>query len=153
MIDISIRELKNKTELPYNLLFLADDSKDAVEDYINRGTCYGAYIGQTIVGVYVLLKTRPFTVELVNIAVKKEYQNKGIGKKMVLDAINRAKIGNFKVLDVGTGNCGIHQLALYQKCGFRITHVDRDFFKRHFDEKIIENGIECLDMIRMRIEL
>jgi ribosomal protein S18 acetylase RimI-like enzyme len=151
--NIFIRELKNKTELPYNLLFLADSSKDAVEDYINRGTCYGTYIGQTIVGVYVLLKTRPLTMELVNIAVKKEYQNKGIGKKMVLDAINRAKIENSKALEVGTGNCGIYQLALYQKCGFRITHVDRDFFKKHYKEKIIENGIECLDMIRLSIDL
>jgi ribosomal protein S18 acetylase RimI-like enzyme len=152
LVDISIKELDNES-IPYNLLLLADDSKDAIEDYISRGRCYGAYINQNIVGIYVLLKTRSFTMELVNIAVKKEYQNQGIGKKMVLDAINRAKLENFKVLEIGTGNCGICQLALYQKCGFRITHVDRDFFKKHYEEKIIENGIECVDMIRLSIDL
>lgn len=152
MVDISIKELDYES-IPYNLLLLADDSKDAIEDYISRGRCYGAYINQIIVGIYVLLKTRSFTIEIVNIAVKKEYQNQGIGNKMVLDAINRAKLENFKVLEVGTGNCGICQLALYQKCGFRITHVDRDFFKKHYEEKIIENGIECVDMIRLSIDL
>ncbi|MBI5680335.1 MAG: GNAT family N-acetyltransferase [Methanobacterium sp.] len=152
MVDISIKELDYES-IPYNLLLLADDSKDAIEDYISRGRCYGAYINQNIVGIYVLLKTRSFTIEIVNIAVKKEYQNQGIGKKMVLDAINRAKLENFKVLEVGTGNCGICQLALYQKCGFRITHVDRDFFNKHYEEKIIENGIECVDMIRLSIDL
>ncbi|MGB9937810.1 MAG: GNAT family N-acetyltransferase [Methanobacterium sp.] len=153
MDEISIRELKTKTELVYNLLFLADDSKDAIEDYINRGTCYGAYIDQTIVGIYVLLKTRPFTMEIVNIAVKKEFQNQGIGKKMVLDAINKARLENAKVLEIGTLNCGICQLTLYQKCGFRIKYVDRDFFKKHYEEKIIENGIECIDMIILSIDL
>ena len=152
MVDISIKGL-DEENIPYDLLLLADDSQDAIEDYISRGRCYGAYINQSIVGIYVLLKTRPFTMELVNIAVKKEYQNKGIGKKMVLDAINTARLENAKVLEVGTLNCGIYQLALYQKCGFRITHVDRDFFKKHYKEKITENGIECVDMIRLSIDL
>lgn len=152
MIDISIKELDNES-IPYNLLLLADDSKDAIEDYISRGRCYGTYINQSIVGIYVLLKTRAFTMELVNIAVKNEYQNKGIGKRMVLDAINRARLENAEVLEVGTLNCGINQLALYQKCGFRITNVDRDFFKKHYEEKLMENGIECLDMIRLSIDL
>lgn len=153
MVDVCIKELKKNMIIPYDLLFLADSSKEAVEDYIKRGTCYGAYIGPNIVGIYVLLKTRPFTMELVNMAVKKQYQNKGIGKKMVLDAINKSRLTNAKILDVCTGNCGISQIALYQKCGFRITGIDRDFFKLRCPEKIVENGIECIDMIRLSIDL
>jgi len=153
LADVCIKKLKENINIPYNLLFLADDSKEAIEDYIKRGTCYGAYIGHEIVGIYVLLKTRPFTMELVNIAVKKQCQNKGIGKKMVLDAITKSRLKNAKILEVCTGNCGISQIALYQKCGFRITGIDRDFFKRHYEEKIIENGIECIDMIRLSINL
>ena len=152
MVDLSIKELDNES-VPYNLLLLADDSKEAIEDYTSRGRCYGAYINQNIVGIYILLKTRPFTMELVNIAVKKEYQNQGIGKKMILDAINMARLENVKILEVRTGNCGISQLALYQKCGFRITGINTDFFKKHYKEKIIENGIECFDMIILSIDL
>lgn len=64
-----------------------------------------------------------------------------------------ARKDNFKILEVGTGNSSINQLALYQKCRFRIVGVDKDFFKRHYKEKIIENEIECIDMIRLRMDL
>lgn len=57
-------------------------------------------------------------------------------------AIHHAKLHNFKTIEVGTGNSSIGQLALYQKCGFRITGVDRDFFIRHYIEEIFESGIQ-----------
>lgn len=43
--------------------------------------------------------------------------------------------------------------ALYQKCGFRIVGIDRDFFTDHYPEPIYENGIWCRDMIRLSIHL
>ena len=36
-----------------------------------------------------------------------------------------------------------------QKCGFRITGIDIDFFIRCYQEEIFENGIQCRDMIRL----
>ncbi|MFR9164982.1 MAG: GNAT family N-acetyltransferase [Dysgonomonas sp.] len=153
MKDIKIRKLKEEDEIPYDLLYLADPSKEAVGDYLERGFCYVAEIGNIVIGVYVLLPTRPFTAELVNLAVDEDYQNKGLGKMLVNHAIDTAKNLNYKVLEVGTGNAGIGQLALYQKCGFTIVSVDFDFFKRHYSEPIFENGIECEHMIRMRMDL
>lgn len=50
-------------------------------------------------------------------------------------------------------NSSINQLALYEKCGFHIISVDRDFFKRHYKEKIMENDLECADITRLRIDL
>jgi len=43
-------------------------------------------------------------------------------------------------------------MMLYQKCGFRIVGVELDYFRKNHEEKIFENGIECRDMIRMRME-
>jgi ribosomal protein S18 acetylase RimI-like enzyme len=100
-----------------------------------------------------LLPTRPETVELVNIAVSENEQGKGIGKQLVMDAIQISKMRGYKTIEVGTGNSSIGQLALYQKCGFRITSVDPDFFIRHYEDKIFENGIWCKDMIRMSQDL
>lgn len=153
MDEIEIRKLENDKEIPYDLLLLADPSIEVINDYVHRGECYAAYINNNIVGAYVIIKTRPLTLELVNIVVKEVYQGRGIGKRLVLSAIEVAKKENIKVLEVGTGNSSIDQLALYQKCGFRIVGVDRDFFKRHYKEKIIEKGIECTDMIRLRMDL
>lgn len=66
--------------ISYALLYLADPSGEAVRDYIKRGICYLAEYRGEIIGEYVLLKTRPFTMELVNIAVAENWQGKGVGK-------------------------------------------------------------------------
>ena len=61
------------------LLLLADPSHEVVESYIHRGRCFIAELNGQIVGVYVLIDTRPLTVELVNIAVAEHKQGMGIG--------------------------------------------------------------------------
>lgn len=144
-----IRKLRDGEIPPMHLLLLADPSPKIVKDYISRGECFIAEDGNHIIGIYVLLPTRPETVELVNVAVEEVHQGKGVGKRLVLDAVKTAKNNGYKTIEIGTGNSGIGQLALYQKCGFRITGVDFDFFTKHYAEEIIENGILCRDMIRL----
>lgn len=150
---MNIRKLNIGEIVPMELLLLADPSKDIVEDYINRGECFVAESERKIVGVYVLLPTRPETVELINVAVIEEQHGRGIGKQLVMDAIQVAKMKGFKTIEIGTGNSSIGQLALYQKCGFRIIGVDIDFFIKHYSEGIFENGIQCRDMIRLSQDL
>ena len=129
---MDIRKLNNDETPPLELLLLADPSKEIVEEYVNRGDCYVAERNQQIVGVFVLLPTRPETVELVNVAVVEEQQSRGLGKQLVMNAIMIAKTKGYKIIEIGTGNSSIGQLALYQKCGFRIIGVDIDFYIRHY---------------------
>ena len=68
-IDLSIEQTGPHEEIPYELLYEADPSREAVADYIARGSCYIARIEGRTVGVSVLLRTRPFTMELVNLCV------------------------------------------------------------------------------------
>ena len=148
-----IRKLTENEKPPLNLLLLADPSVEMIEKYLQRGECYVAEWDEKIQGVYVLLPTRKKTIELVNVAIVEEQHGKGFGKKLVLDAIAVAKDQGYKTIEVGTGNSSIAQLALYQKCGFRIASIDKDFFIRHYNDKIYENGIQCVDMIRLTQEL
>ena len=150
---MKIRKRTKDEELPMELLLLADPSHEMVTEYAHRGEFSIAEIDQPVLGVYILLPTRPETVELVNIAVAEDHHGKGFGKQLALDAINVARDKGYKTIEVGTGNSSIGQLALYQKCGFRIVGVDADFFVRHYPEKIIENGIHCRDMIRLSQDL
>ncbi|MDF2960807.1 MAG: acetyltransferase [Paenibacillus sp.] len=150
---MNIRKLAPDEQAPMDLLLLADPSRKLVEAYMERGQCYVAEAGGSILGVYVLLPTRPETVELVNVAVDERYQGKGIGKQLVNHAVQNAGRLGFKTIEVGTGNSGVGQLALYQKCGFRMTGIDRDFFIRHYDEPIFENGIQVMDMVRLSQDL
>jgi CubicO group peptidase (beta-lactamase class C family) len=78
---------------------MADPSIEAVNECISRGMVYVACREAQIIGIYVLIKTRPFTLELVNVAVAKKYQGKGIGKRLVLDAIEKAKQAKAKILE------------------------------------------------------
>lgn len=150
---MKIRKLNTGESVPYDLLLEADPSRKIVEEYIRRADCYIAEDSNTVVGVYVLLPTRPETVELVNLSVLESEQGKGLGRKLVLHAIQIARSNKFQRIEIGTGNSSIGQLALYQKCGFRIVGVDTDYFSKNYREEIYENGILCKDMIRLSRDL
>ncbi|MEG6591122.1 GNAT family N-acetyltransferase [Paenibacillus barengoltzii] len=151
---MKIRLLEDHEEVPLDLLLLADPSQEMIEEYLQRGQCYvGLDEREQIIAVIVLLPTRPGTLEIVNIAVREAFQGRGIGKKLIQFAMDQAREKNAKTIEIGTGNSSVGQLLLYQKCGFRITGIDRDFFIRHYPEKIYENGIQCRDMIRLSLDL
>jgi ribosomal protein S18 acetylase RimI-like enzyme len=150
---MEIRKLDKHEEAPMDLLLLADPSRKIVKEYLARGICYAAEANDETIGVYVLLPTRPETMELINVAVAENYHGMGLGKQLVMDALKKAKEKGCKTMEVGTGNSSIGQLALYQKCGFRITGIDKDFFTKHYTEKIFENGIQCIYMIRLSQDL
>ncbi|MED0665023.1 GNAT family N-acetyltransferase [Bacillus badius] len=148
-----IKKLNKDEHPPFELLLSADPSLEAVEKYVERGESFVAEQGGEVIGVYVLLPTRPHTVELVNVAVSEGQQGKGFGKQLVMHAIREAGKEGYQTIEIGTGNSSIGQLALYQKCGFRVVGVDADFFIRHYSEEIFENGIQCRDMIRLSQDL
>jgi len=153
MEDVIIRELGEDEEKPMNLLYLADPSKKMLGSYINRGQSYVAEFNSQIVGIIVLLSISPFTIEIINIAVNEEKQGKGIGRTLIQYAIEVSKKQGFKTIEIGTGNSSIAQLALYQRCGFRIVGIDHDYFIRNYSNEIVENGIQCRDMIRLSYEI
>lgn len=146
---MDIRQISSNDQLPLDLLLSADPSERIVRSYLQRGECYIGEIDNQVVGVYVLLPTRPKTIEIVNIAVVDFFQNKGFGKQLISHAIDQSIKKKYTHIEIGTGNSSVNQLALYQKLGFRITSIDFDFFKEHYEEEIIENGIVCRDMIRL----
>ena len=150
---MKIQKIDTVTDQHMALLLLADPSEELVQDYLNRGTCFALDVHHQPIGVLVLVPTRPKTLEIMNIAVDPAHQGKGYAKKLIQFAIRLAQKHGFFELEIGTGNNGFGQLALYQKCGFRMTSIDRDFFIRHYPEKIFENGIQCMDMVRLSLSL
>ncbi|XDD49762.1 GNAT family N-acetyltransferase [Leptospira sp. WS92.C1] len=153
-MNIQIRELNpDKEEFPWGLLLSADPSQTIVREYCKKGICSIAEAEGELVGVYVLIWKNPEILELINISVVEKFQGKGFGKRLVSDSIAKAKKLNARMLEVGTGNSSLSQLAFYQKCGFRIYGVERDHFLKNYPEPIYENGILCADMIRLNLSL
>ena len=151
-MDIDIIPFKGDL-YPWELLLSADPEKSLVEKYLNLGETFIARLNENTIGVIVLLEKHPGIMEIMNVAVSEPFQNRGIGRRLVTFGIKRAGEKGMTKVEIGTGNPGVGQMLLYQKCGFRIIGVDLDFFRRNYPEKIYENGIECRDMIRMEIIL
>lgn len=135
------------------LLLLADESDESVDDYVGRSRCYAARCSGRIVGQYLLLHTRPFTAEVVNIAVVPACQRQGIGTAMLRHAVRTAREAGFRRLEIGTGDTGAGQVELYERCGFVRCGLERDYFRRYYPAPIYENGVECRDMVRLSMEL
>ena len=135
--------------VPWDLLLLADPSREQVAAYVEKGACYRALLDGREVGAFVLLATAPGTLEIMNIAIAEDRQGRGLGKQLMAEIVALARRQGVKTLEVGTGNSSLGQLAFYQKAGFRIVGVERDFFTRHYPEPIVENGIRCRDMVRL----
>lgn len=146
---MDIRLLGKDEELPLDLLLEADPSEELVKHYCRHGFVYETRIDGLLIGVYVLWPLSDPVVEIKNIAITDKARGQGYGRKLIRHALSESQRMGFGKVEIGTGNSSLGQLALYQKCGFRLDSIDRDFFTRNYPEPIIENGIQCRDMIRL----
>lgn len=151
--NIQIRELADGQTIPFDLLLLADPSREMIDRYIHRSSILVAYVSEEPVAVYVLYKTSEDTVEIKNIAVVTHLQGKGIGKYLIQHSIEKATQDGFRYITIGTGNSSLEQLYLYQKAGFDIFSLKENFFTSQYPEPIYENGIQCKHMIMLRKNL
>ena len=133
------------------LLLLADPDEKVIEDYIGNSAIFVAKESNLIVGV-VVITLLDDQYELKNIAVLESHQRKGIAKKLIFKAKDYAKEKGASTIIVGTGNSSLSQLALYQKCDFRMQHIKSNYFEKYSNE-ILENGIRCLDMVILSAKL
>ena len=152
-LNVEIKTLTEGDEIPYPLLLLADPSLEKIKDYLSGASIFIAKENNFIVGCLVLSEVDKISVEIKNISVQMEYQRKGLGKLLIADAINRSRKLGYRKVIIGTGNSSIWQLYLYQKLGFRISSIKKDYFVNHYKEPIIENGIPCRDLIELSLEL
>ncbi len=136
----------------YELLLDADPSREMVDRYLKKGTLFEAKVRSQIVGVLALVPTSKDAVEIMNLAVDEKYRGQGIAQEMLQFAIEQAQVNGYQRIEIGTGSTSFQQLYLYQKCGFRLTHIDQDFFVRYYSEPIVENGLVLKDMVRLALE-
>jgi aminoglycoside 6'-N-acetyltransferase I len=144
---IDIVTQNQRDGIPYDLLLIADPSKDNIDKYIWNSAIYKAELNGQPIGYYVLHDVDDVTTEIKNIVVDDKFQGQGIGAYMLNDAIAKSRLKGASKIIIGTGNSSLGQLYLYQKVGFRITEIKKDYFKENYEQPIIENGIECCDLI------
>lgn len=131
----------------------ADESDDRIHGVVSdtANTSYEIIAGGQRVGA-MTVHWDASESELIYIAIDPSRRGSGFGKAALVWLIEEARRRNVASVIVGTGNAGLDQIAFYQKAGFRIDSVRRDYFD-YFHEPVYEYGIQLRDMLMMRLEL
>lgn len=90
--------------------------------------------------------------ELMELAIAPDMQGQGFGKQLVAWLIADARRRRKRQMLVGTANASIANIAFYQRCGFRMDHVRKDYFW-YYREPVYEHGIAIRDMLVFRYDL
>lgn len=152
--NINIRQIRPEDPIPYSLLLLADPSKEMVDRYLfDNSNIYLACQEAESIGVCVLHKLNEHMAEIKNIAINPIWERRGIATSLLKETISNAKTLGLKRLIIGTANASVGQLYLYQKVGFEIEGIKRNFFIDNYPQPIFENGIACKHMIMLGMEL
>lgn len=137
---------------PYDLLLLADETVEAINKYLYDSEVYIAKLPSEDIpiGIFCLYRINNDTIEIKNIAVAEEYQDKGVGSYLMNRIQEIAKEKKYKEVIVGTGDCGIKQIRFYEKNGFVLYGIKENFFLNNYDKPIYENGVMLKDMVMLR---
>ena len=115
-----------------------------INDPIN--TTYAAYQATELVGAAILRWSDNSEIEVLSVDRGKRGQ--GIGKDIISALIEEARNKNAASLLVGTSSMSLENIMFYQKCGFRMSHVRRDYFVNTYPEQTWEwRGVPLRDMI------
>ncbi|WEG76181.1 GNAT family N-acetyltransferase [Vagococcus intermedius] len=144
-----IIEVSEKQELPWELLLLADPDKKMIEKYIYESQVFIYQENKMTLGVVVIKRQDNGYYEIMNTAVSKDAQGRGIGKIVLNDMLKLIGASENKGMKVRvkTGETSTPALNLYKSCGFHVTEIVKDYFLKHYDEPIYEEGQLLKDQI------
>ncbi|MDF1504677.1 GNAT family N-acetyltransferase [Roseisolibacter sp. H3M3-2] len=135
------------------LLLLAELSERALRwslanlsDVVYRANLDGALVAAAT------MRWRDDPCELVELAVAEAAHGRGVGRAVVAWLLEEARRREKSAMLVGTANSSIGNLAFYQKCGFRMDHVRKDYFWYDRSGRS-EHGIPTLDLLVFRYDL
>lgn len=153
-MSITIRAARpGEVEALIPLLLLAEESEPGLRWGLANlvDAVYRADDGGTLVGA-ATMQWRADPCELMELAVAPERQHQGLGRQLLEWLASEARQRGKTAMLVGTANASIGNIAFYQKCGFRMDSVRKDYFW-YYHEPVYENGIRIRDMLVFRRDL
>ena len=137
------------------LIRLAEDSESQLESAIDEGTMYVADDGDTPIGVVLVLDHGEGERELRYVAIAESHQRKGLGRAMLADVRDAEAAHGVARLLVGTSCADTGNLDFYQRCGYRLLSIERDYFTpaRGYPPDFVLNGLPAVDMVWMDLQL
>lgn len=136
-------EIKEDKKKYIDLLLLGDEQESMVDRYLEHGKMY-VLLDSDVKAQCVVTRESDKIIEIKNISVKPEFQRMGYGKHLIKFVENEYR-DEFEYLQAGTGD-GTQNAKFYEKCGFKKSHIIKNFFTDNYDRPIVENGILLQDM-------
>lgn len=153
-MNIILREVApEETVSLVPILLAADEDEERVHRQASdaRFTAYAALLDEVMIGA-ALLHWQGEESEVEYIAVAERLRGHGYGRSMLAALVAEARRRGIRSLLIGTDNTAFDTIAFYQKCGFRMDYVRRDYFS-YIQPPIVNNGIALRDMLVLRYTL
>ncbi|MDR2235517.1 MAG: GNAT family N-acetyltransferase [Chryseobacterium sp.] len=153
MEKYTFRKTEAGSDIPYDLLLLADETKEAIDQYILDSDIYLLNNGEDDIAVMALYENSPAELEIKNMAVIETFRSKGIGSILMDKAKEIALENGYETLAVGTSDTGFQQIRFYERNGFVKKGILKDFFIENYPFPIYENGLQMRDMVILNYSL
>lgn len=128
------------------LLLLGDEQESMIDRYLNHGNLFVGFTAEERpIAVAVVTEEGDGVLELKNLAVDEAFQHQGLGSRMIEYICDNYR-PLYHTLFVGTGDSE-RTISFYRKNGFHYSHTVADFFVKHYDHPIVEEGKRLCDML------
>ena len=113
---------------------------------------YTAYAGDDPVAAAIVRWADVSEIEVF--AVDRCRRRQGLGQAVIAEIVREAKKRGVCTILVGTSSIALDNIMFYQKCGFRMYQVRRNYFAESFPDLHVEwRGVVLRDMIVFAYDL
>ena len=135
IITVSIKDLDEIFRLESNTFKKDAFFKNSILNLILKNTFFLKLIdndiSNEIVGFIIVIQDREDTVNLINLLISKQYQNKGYGSHLLKYTLNKIKeMNNIEVIVLNVNSKNKVAIRLYQKFGFRIVQQIENYYRQ-----------------------
>ena len=149
-----IKEIRDKTTLPWDLLLNADPDLARVASYITDARIFVYQSDQSaIIGILVLSALpEAGEFEIMIVSVSPKHFRQGIGKSLLNHVIANLRVADKTAnIWIKTGDLTEDAIALYQSVGFEIVETVKDYFIDNYAEPIYEHGERLRHQVVMKL--
>ncbi len=135
IITVSIKDLDEIFRLESNTFKKDAFFQNSILNLIINNTFFFKLINDDnsneIVGFIIIIQDREDRVNLINLVISKQYQNKGYGSHLLKYTLNKIKeMNNIEVIVLNVNSKNKVAIGLYQKFGFRIVQKIENYYRQ-----------------------
>lgn len=147
LVSISIHA--GSREVLASLFAEADDSPSEIASYRDLGEVLVATEEGRIIGhAQIVPSEKEGVFELKSLAVSEDRRSQGVGAALVQAALAHCRANGARSIFVATAAASVGALKFYQRQGFRMQRIIRDFYSPSRGYRPLEiNGIKLLDEV------